>query len=48
MKWEYAALVRATETGRFRLDRLCPDDDALRACDVDRVRAVTENVAHGR
>ena len=44
VKRDHAALIRAAGAERFMLDRLCLDDDAPMACDVERVREVLRRV----
>ena len=45
LKRDHAALLRVVGTDRWPLDRLCLDDEAPLACEVERVRAALERVA---
>ena len=44
VKRDHARLIRAAGAERFVLDRLCLDDNAPMACEVERVRAALERV----
>ncbi len=45
VKRDHARLIRAAGAERFVLDRLCLDDEAPLACEVERVRAALGRVA---
>ncbi len=45
LKRDHAALLRVVSAERWPLDRLCLDDEAPLACEVERVRAALGRVA---
>ncbi|MGI3899771.1 MAG: hypothetical protein ACRYGP_17565 [Janthinobacterium lividum] len=47
VKRDHARLIRAAGAERFVLDRLCLDDDAPMACELERVGMALERVAEG-